>query len=352
MTPTRGGAPDGTGTTPAPAIAVDQLAKRYPDGTDAVSGVSFSVAPGEIVGLVGPNGAGKSTTLNMLATLITPTSGDARVFGVSVRDRARVRPLLGVALQVTGLDPLMSVDDHFQVHAALHGIRGREAGPRTAELLDVFQLGSVRRRRTGELSGGTQRRLSLALSLLHGPRAIVFDEPTVGLDPNLRRNVWELLADLRTQGLAVLFSTHYMDEADRLCQRIELMSKGAIVASGTPEQLKARVAGGVLRLRIRDGAERAGEALRLAAARGLIPDRGRCAVDGSLIEVRTELGESSVNAFVALLTEFGISVADLHWGPGSLDDVFTQLAESTADESQVPAVTMEHRALARRGGRR
>lgn len=334
------------------AIVVRGLAKRYPDGTDAVRGVSFEVAAGEIVGLVGPNGAGKSTTLNMLATLITPSSGDAHIFGVSVRDRDAVRPLVGVALQVTGLDPLMSVDDHFRVHAALYRMRGRDARVRANELLDVFQLGSVRGRRTGELSGGTQRRLALALSLLHNPRAIIFDEPTVGLDPNLRRAVWELLADLRAQGLAVLFSTHYMDEADQLCRRIELMSKGEIVASGTPDELKARVATGVLRLRVRDGSQRAGEALRLAAQRGLIPPPGKYRVADSIIELPTELGQTSVNALVSLLEELGVEVVDLRWGHGSLDDVFTQLAESTTEESQAQAVTMEHRALARRGGRR
>lgn len=334
------------------AIVVKDLAKQYPDGTNAARGVSFAVAAGEIVGLVGPNGAGKSTTLNMLATLITPTRGDAHILGVSVRDRAAVRPLVGVALQATGLDPIMSVDDHFRVHAALYRMRAGDARVRTGELLDIFQLGTVRGRRTGELSGGTQRRLALALSLLHNPKAIIFDEPTVGLDPNLRRAVWELLTDLRAQGLAVLFSTHYMDEADKLCQRIVLMSKGEIVASGTPDELKARVATGVLRLRVRDGSKRADEALRLAARRGITPSPGTYTAEDSVIEIRTELGESSVNALVSLLEEFGVGVVELRWGHGSLDDVFTQLAESTTDESQLQAVTMEHRALARRGGRR
>jgi ABC-2 type transport system ATP-binding protein len=334
------------------AIVVSGLTKEYPDGTKAVRGVSFEVAPGQIVGLVGPNGAGKSTTLNMLATLTPPTIGDARVFGVSVRDRDAVRPLVGVALQGTGLDPLMSVDDHFWVHAALYRMRAREARVRAGELLDLFQLEGVRARRTGELSGGTQRRLALALSLLHNPRAIIFDEPTVGLDPNLRRTVWELLTELRSRGLAILFSTHYMDEADSLCQRIELMSKGEIVASGTPEELKARVGTGVLRLRVRNGSRREDEAVGLAIRRGLIPVRSKYSAEDSVIEVFGELGEFSVNELVCLLEDFGVGVVDLRWGHGSLDDVFTQLAESTMDESQLQPVTMEHRALARRGGRR
>jgi ABC-2 type transport system ATP-binding protein len=334
------------------AITVNALAKEYPDGTKAVRGVSFEVAPGEIVGLVGPNGAGKSTTLNMLATLIRPTSGDARIFGVSVHDHRAVRPLVGVALQVTGLDPLMSVDDHCRVHAALYGMRTREARVRTAELLELFQLEGVRGRRTGELSGGTQRRAALALSLLHNPKVIIFDEPTVGLDPNLRRAVWQLLTELRSRGLAILFSTHYMDEADSLCERIELMSKGEIVASGTPDELKARVGSGRLRVRVRNRSGGADAAVGLAIQRGVLPSLSRYLAEDSVIEVRGELGECLVDSLLRLLEEFGVGVVDLQWGYGSLDDVFTQLAEATMDESQLQPVTMEHRALARRGGRR
>lgn len=333
------------------AIEVNGLAKRYPDGTQAVCGVSFKVQPGEIVGLVGPNGAGKSTTMNMLATLITPSHGDARIFGVSVRERAAVRPLVGVALQAAGLDPLMSVDDHFRVHAALYGVRGRDSRVRVDELLDLFQLEAVRARRAGELSGGTQRRLALALALHHRPKAIIFDEPTVGLDPNARRAVWELLADLRAQGLAVLFSTHYMDEADYLCQRIELMSKGELVASGTPDELKARVGTGVLRIRLRDRGKRAVEALNQAKRRGLVPSRAEYLAEESVIELHAEIAEFSVNGLASLLQDFGIDVTELRWGHASLDDVFTQLAEATADEGQLQPVTMEHRALARRGRR-
>ncbi|MBT2212874.1 ABC transporter ATP-binding protein [Actinomadura sp. NEAU-AAG7] len=333
----------------AEAIVVDSLAKRYADGTYAVTDVSFTVAAGEIVGLVGPNGAGKSTTLNMLATLIAPTGGDAYVYGVPVRRRAAVRPLLGVALQATGLDPLMTVADHFAVHGALYRMRSRDVAAKQAELLEVFELGSMRGRRVGDLSGGTQRRLGLALSLLHGPKAIVFDEPTVALDPNLRRTVWELLEDLRAQGLAVLFSTHYMDEADRLCQRIELMAKGRIVVSGTPDELKAAMAGGVLRLRVRDDAGRAEEAVAAAAARGLIG--ANATVEGQLVEIPSKLGDASLDALAPFLAEFDVEVVDLHWGHGTLDDVFAQL-ESTTGESQLSPVTKEHRALARRGGRK
>ncbi|MFZ1084713.1 MAG: ABC transporter ATP-binding protein [Terracidiphilus sp.] len=336
----------------SPAIVAHHLTKRYPDGTEAARAVSFQVEAGEIVGLLGANGAGKSTTLNMLATLTRPTSGEAFIFGVPICDRTAVRPLIGVALQSTGLDPLMSVIDQFQVQAALYRLSVREARVRTEELLDLFQLEGVYRRRTGELSGGTQRRLALALSLLHNPKAIIFDEPTVGLDPNLRRTVWKLLMELRSKGLAVLFSTHYMDEAESLCQRILLMSKGEIVASGTPDELRSRIATCVLHLRVRDESGRAEEAVSLAINYGIISPLARYSADNSMLEVHGDLGESSINGLISLFDRLGVVVVELHWGPGSLDEFFTQFAESTMDESQLQAVTMEHRALARRGGSR
>jgi ABC-2 type transport system ATP-binding protein len=333
------------------AVTVCGLAKRYRDGTDAVLGVTFSVKPGEIVGLVGPNGAGKSTVLNMLATLITPTGGEAHICGASVRDRKAVRRLLGVALQATGLDPLMTVSGHFAVHAALYNLPSAVARGRTRELLDAFDLGRFRDRRAGELSGGTQRRLSLGLALLHGPRAIVFDEPTVGLDPSSRRGVWELLEDLRCEGLAVLFSTHYMDEADRLCQRIELMSRGVIVASGSPEELKAQLGTGVLRLRVRAETDTVRQILRSADALDLA--RGtQFEVQDDTVAIRGELSALPVDALISWLHDRGVTVVELRWGHGTLDDVFTDMVDPGSADEGGARVAVEHGVVARRGARR
>ena len=213
-----------------------RLTKRYGSGVEAVRGVSLRVRAGEIVGLLGPNGAGKSTTLNMLAALVTPTSGDVRIFGRSVANRAAVSPMLGVALQATGIDPMMSVYRHFEIQAALYRLSARTARARARKLIDAFGLAAVTARAAGELSGGTQRRLSLALALLHEPRAIIFDEPTAGLDPNAKRVLWGILEELRDRGMAILFSTHDMDEADHLCERIEVLAAGRIVASGAPSE--------------------------------------------------------------------------------------------------------------------
>jgi ABC-2 type transport system ATP-binding protein len=332
----------------APAIAVTGLAKRYGD-TEAVRGVSFDVARGEIVGLLGPNGAGKSTTLNMLATLVAPTAGEARIFGHSLEDLVAVRSLLGVALQVTGVDPMMSVRRHFEVQAALYRISSRQARARTSHLIEAFGLEPVCDRRAGELSGGTQRRLSLALALLHEPRAIVFDEPTVGLDPNARRVVWALLEEMRERGLAILFSTHDMEEADRLCDRIEVISGGLIFASGTPAELKAKMGAGMLQVRVRGQAELAAGAMAAAASDGFLPSNLRFGADADLLQVHTDIFDPSfLPLLTLLLEEVGVDIVEINWGYGTLHDVFGSL-EEPAEGDLLSAVTVEHRVHARRG---
>lgn len=333
----------------ADAFVAENLVKRYPGGNEAVRGVSLRVGAGEIVGLLGPNGAGKSTTLNMLATLVTPTSGEARIYGHPITDRAAVRPLLGVALQATGVDPMMSVRRHFEVQAALHGLGAGPARERSDRLIESFALGAVADRRADALSGGTQRRLSLALSLLHAPRAIVFDEPTVGLDPGAKRAVWELLGELRDDGLAILFSTHHMDEADHLCDRIEVMAGGRLVATGTPAELKSKVSAGILTIRLREAAGRTATTLRLAAKDGLLPPEPGFHFDGDVLRVRTELLAPSFLPLLSLLLEQeGTDIVDVRWGHGTLDDVLGSLARSPENESAPGGPKVEHRVLARR----
>ena len=334
----------------ADAIVIEDLAKRYDAGVEAVRGVSFEVAAGEIVGLLGPNGAGKSTTLNMAATLIPPTSGEAWICGHSISDPPAVRSLLGVALQATGIDPMMSVSRHFDVQAALYRMGPRKARERSDRLIEALDLAAVGNRPAGEVSGGTQRRLSLALALLHEPRAIVFDEPTAGLDPNAKRAVWALLTELRNQGLAVLFSTHYMDEADRLCDRIEMIVDGRIVASGTPAELKARFTAGVLRIRVRDHVEQAARTLRGAISDGFLPPGLQVGIDADVLQVRAELLDPSfLPLMTLLLDQVGANIVDVSWGHGTLDEVFGSLGEPEAgDHDLAAAVTIEHRAHARR----
>src|ERR687898_2676141 len=228
----------------ADAIVVDRLAKRYPTGTEAVRGVSFRVGAGEVFGLLGPNGAGKSTTIGMLGTLVRPTSGSASVAGHDVvREPRQVRRRIGFAMQEVGVDDLATGAELLVLHGRLHGLSRREATRRTGLLLDVVGLGEAADRRMAEYSGGMQRRADLASALIHLPPVLFLDEPTEGLDPHGRSAIWETLERLNgALGMTVVLTTHYMEEADRLCDRIAIVDHGRIVVEGTPAELK-RAAG-------------------------------------------------------------------------------------------------------------
>jgi ABC-2 type transport system ATP-binding protein len=226
------------------AIVVDGLAKRYPNGTEAVRGMSFRVRAGEVFGILGPNGAGKSTTMGMLGTLVRPTGGSATVAGLDVAEHPRgVRRQIGFAMQEVGVDDLATGRELLVLHGRLHGLSRREATRRAGLLLDLVGLGEVGDRRMAEYSGGMQRRADLASALIHLPPVLFLDEPTEGLDPHGRSAIWATLERLNeTLGMTVVLTTHYMEEADRLCDRIVIVDHGRIVAEGTPGELK-RAAG-------------------------------------------------------------------------------------------------------------
>ena len=228
-------------------IVVEQLAKRYPDGTEAVRGISFEVAPGEVFGVLGPNGAGKSTTMGMLGTLVRPTGGRAIVGGHDVAERPlEVRRRIGFAMQEVGVDELATGDELLVLHGRLHGLSRREATRRAALLLELVDLRDAADRRMGEYSGGMKRRVDLASALIHLPLILFLDEPTEGLDPHARTEIWQTLEQLNERlGMTIVLTTHYMEEADRLCDRIAIVDRGRIVVEGTPSELKARSAGAV-----------------------------------------------------------------------------------------------------------
>lgn len=330
-------------------ISVEKLSKIYAGGKQAIADVSFTVSKGEIVGIIGPNGAGKSTTLNILATLVRPSSGSAHVFGHPLEALELVRPLLGVAMQGVGIDPIMTVEEHFQVHGALHLMGSVQTQRKTAELVEYFDLQDVRARRTGELSGGTQRRLSLALALMHEPSAIIFDEPTVGLDPNLRQDLWNILLDLRSKGLAILFSTHYLDEAEEICDRIVVMSEGAVVAQGRPDELKSNISREILRVRLSGAGVSAEEFVQTAFSQGILDRRTDSAeVAGGRVTIRTSEPHGYLRNITAQIALGWDDITDLQLGGASLNDVFLETARPAAEDNAPTAVTIEHRALARR----
>jgi len=227
------------------AIVVENLAKTYPGGTEAVRGISFRVAAGESFGILGPNGAGKSTTIGMLGTLVRPTGGRASVAGFDVvAQPTEVRRRIGFAMQQAGVDDFATPKELMVLHGRLHGLRKHEAAARAGLLLGIMQLADEADRRLAALSGGTRRRVDLAASLMQLPPVLFLDEPTEGLDPRSRSGVWDTLERLRSRlGLTLVLTTHFMDEGDRLCERIAIIDGGTVVAEGAPATLKANLGG-------------------------------------------------------------------------------------------------------------
>jgi len=222
------------------AIVVDRLEKRYPNGTEAVRGISFRVGAGEVFGLLGPNGAGKSTMMGILGTLVRPTGGRATVAGYDVAKAPQlVRGQIGFAMQEVGVDALATGRELVVLHARLHGLPRREAARRAALVLALVGIGDAARRRMSEYSGGMRRRVDLASALVHLPPVLFLDEPTEGLDPHGRAAIWDAIERLNQElGMTVVLTTHYMEEADRLCERVAIVDRGRIVTEGTPAELK------------------------------------------------------------------------------------------------------------------
>jgi ABC-2 type transport system ATP-binding protein len=227
------------------AIVLEDLAKTYADGTEAVRGISLRLRSGESYGILGPNGAGKSTTIGMLGTLVRPTGGHARVAGFDVvADPVEVRRRIGFAMQQAGVDDFATASELMVLQGRLHGLGKQESIARAGLLLRVMELEQVAGRRLAALSGGTKRRVDLAASLMHLPPIVFLDEPTEGLDPRSRSGIWDTLDQLRRQlGITLVLTTHYMDEGDRLCDRIGIIDRGTLVVEGSPHALKATIAG-------------------------------------------------------------------------------------------------------------
>src|ERR687892_26385 len=242
-------------------IVVDGLERTFEGGIRAVDGVDLEVAKGQIYAFLGPNGAGKTTTVRMLTTLLRPTGGRARVAGHDVVDEAaEVRRAIGVALQEAALDPLMTGRELIRLQATLHGLSRADGERRSDALLTRVGLTRAADRRVGTYSGGMRRRLDLASALVHEPRVLFLDEPTTGLDPVSRKAIWEEVAKLNSEGTTVFLTTQYLEEADRVADRVGIIDAGRIVAEGTPNELKAEVGRPHLEIRLADGtAERAGE---------------------------------------------------------------------------------------------
>jgi ABC-2 type transport system ATP-binding protein len=338
--PVDGPAPGAEALFPAPATAprvrpaepddtdavvvADGLTKTYRGGVTAASQVSLTAHRGEIVAVVGPNGAGKSTTLNMLSGLLRPTAGSAMVAGVPTTDTRRLGAVLGVALQTSGLDPAMTGLEHFEVQGALYGMDRGEAGARTKALIEHFGLTPYANRQVAQFSGGLQRRLVLAVALLHDPPVIVLDEPTAGLDPQSRRMVWDLLDRLRQADRTIIFSTQMLEEADMLAQRIYVISDGKVVAQGAPAELRQAYGELTVRVRVTGSLEAAEQSLTRA-----LPGLGDPRRDGDGLVFTTDHESPDAGRVVSVLTEAGIGYLEVTFGRPSLEDAFVRLTGAT-----------------------
>lgn len=228
-----------------PALLEASLLYKQYGERSAVNGISFSVHSGEIFGLLGPNGAGKTTTLGMIATLVRPTGGEAWIDGQSiVTDRDEVRKQIGFVPQQICLYPGLTPEENLFFMARLYGLRGSRLKERVAKMLELTGLGARRGEVVGTLSGGMKRRLNLACGLVHEPKVLLLDEPTVGVDPQSRERIFEAVEDLARDGLAILYTTHYMEEAERLCDRVAILDEGTFVAHGTSAELASLMGGG------------------------------------------------------------------------------------------------------------
>jgi ABC-2 type transport system ATP-binding protein len=220
------------------ALDIDGLVKRYETGTEALRGVSLDIQDGEFFGLLGPNGAGKSTLIPCATGLARPTAGEIRVFGHdALNDYEQARMAVGLAAQELNLDWFLTVEETLDYHAGYFGMPKNQRRERAAELLDAFSLGDKRRERVRTLSGGMKRRLVLARALMHRPRLLILDEPTAGVDVELRLELWQYVQRINAEGTTILLTTHYLEEAEQLCDRIAFINGGDIVARGTSEEL-------------------------------------------------------------------------------------------------------------------
>ncbi len=224
-----------------PALEVAELHKRYPTGVEALRGVSLEIAEGEFFGLLGPNGAGKSTLIHCATGLARPTGGAIRIFGHdAIEHYGEARLAVGLAPQEINLDWFLTLEETLDYHAGYFGMPKRERRERAAELLDTFSLTDKRKERTRTLSGGMKRRLVLARALMHRPRLLILDEPTAGVDIELRLELWRYVQQINAEGTTILLTTHYLEEAERLCDRIAFISEGQIAATGSTDELASR----------------------------------------------------------------------------------------------------------------
>jgi ABC-2 type transport system ATP-binding protein len=321
------------------AIEARQLVKTYAvrgskHGIRALDGLDISVPRGMIYGLLGPNGAGKSTTVKILTSLARPDSGQARVEGVDVLARpGQVRHMIGVVAQRSGADPTATGRENLILQGRLYGLRGAAVRARADELLAHFGLTEAAGRLVRTYSGGMQRRLDVALGLMHRPEVLFLDEPTTGLDPESRAAMWQEIARLAGgEGMTVLLTTHYLEEADRLASRLAIVDRGRVVATGTPDELKGELRGDAVHVELPADADPA----RVRQVMDALPAVRDVVIVGRGVSARSDDGAVAVPVVLAGLQRAGVNAASVAVARPSLDDVYLRHTGRRYSESESP----------------
>jgi ABC-2 type transport system ATP-binding protein len=302
------------------AIRTDGLERHFGD-VQAVKGVDLNIPKGEIYGFLGPNGAGKSTTVHMLCTLLAPTGGRATVAGFDVEsDPGKVRLRIGVALQEAALDPKQTGAELLSLQGRLYGLRRREIERRVSELAELIDLGDFLGRMVGTYSGGMKRRLDLAAALIHNPEIVFLDEPTTGLDPASRLQVWSEVRRLNEElGITIFLTTQYLEEADELAHRVGIIDQGRIVAEGTPSDLKKAVGSDLILVRVE------GDTTEAMSVLGNVPGVQNVEAHGGELVITTSTGSATISPVAVALAGTSVVVRDLTLRAPTLDDVFLEL---------------------------
>ena len=310
----------------APTVTVEGLSKKYGD-LEAVKAIEFEVAPGEVFGFLGPNGAGKTTTISMLCTLVRPTGGSATVAGHDIVDeRDEVRRNIGLVFQDPTLDVYLSAEQNLRFHGELYGLPKEAMNERIGQVLEMVDLSDRKDSKVGTFSGGMRRRLEIARGLLHSPRVLFLDEPTVGLDPQTRAAIWGYINELKnTEDITIFLTTHYMEEAE-YCDRIAIIDHGEIVVLDTPANLKANVAKDRVRIMTGDDAAAIAEL------------ETRFGIEAGVSEGHVVFAVSSAEEFVPrLFAELGVPIRSVNVARPSLDDVFLNYTGNTIREAEAEA---------------
>ena len=323
----------------APAILIEQLQKRY-GAIEAVKDVSLQVEAGEIFGLLGPNGAGKTTTLRCLCTLTEPDSGRIEVSGVSAIEQPRLaRQHLGYVAQEVALDKVLTGRELLELQAALYHLPRQTIKPRIAEILTLLGLDDWSDKKSGTYSGGLKKRLDLAAGLLHRPDVLILDEPTVGLDIESRVAVWNFLRELRSQGTTVLITSHYLEEVDALADRVAIIDRGTVIASGTPSELKDQVGGDRVTLRIREFSpiEEAEQAKVLLEALPLVQEVIINHAQGNSLNLVVAPQSEALMTIQHALQQAGLPTFGIAQARPSLDDVYLNATGRTLLDAELAA---------------